>query len=445
MRGATGAVFIASAIAVAGTASAMGPFVADSLPGSLLALQAFMAIVAVAVLVVGAVTEERAAAEAALRDADRRKDEFMGVLSHELRNPLAPIRNSLHILARVPGESEQASRAMAVIERQTHQLTRLVDDLLDVTRISRGKIQLHRGRVELAALVRDTVEDHRALFSSRDIALGVSVDVEPQWIEADATRIRQVVGNLLQNAAKFTNARGHVTVRLGQEAGRAMIRVADDGIGMTPELLTRIFEPFTQADSSLDRPHGGLGLGLALVKALVEMHGGEVEARCEGPGRGSEFTVRIPVLHGVEAVPEAGPAGPTDVARRRVLIIEDNLDAAESLKVGLEMSGHEVAVAHDGEEGLAEARSLRPEVVLCDIGLPGLDGYEVARRIRADPTLHPVLIAVTGYALPEDQRRAHEAGFDRHFAKPFEFREIEEAVLNARVALAAEARSAPFA
>ncbi len=369
----------------------------------------------------------RKRAEEALREGDRRKSEFLGVLSHELRNPLAPIRNALHVLRGVPGGTDRASRAIAVIERQTSQLTRLVDDLLDVTRISRGKIQLRRHRVELTDLVRHTAEDHRPAFDARAVELGLRIDPGPLWIDADAARIAQIVGNLLQNSAKFTNPKGHVAVSV-ERAGSAhvAIRVADDGIGIDPVVLPGIFEPFTQADDSLDRSHGGLGLGLALVEALVEMHGGRVEARSPGLERGAEFTVTLPLaadgVAGREAAPEPrrAPGG-----RRRVLVIEDNLDGAEMLRETLAMSGHEVVLAHDGEEGVAKARALKPDVVICDIGLPGLDGYEVARRIRADRALSPILIALTGYALPEDQAKALEAGFHRHLAKPFDIAALE--------------------
>jgi PAS domain S-box-containing protein len=374
---------------------------------------------------------ERKRAEESLREANLRKNEFLGVLSHELRNPLAPIQNSLHILEHAPEGSEQAARARAVIARQTHHLTRLVDDLLDVTRISRGVIQLHRAPVELGALARHAVEDHRPLFSSRSLALDLRTDSDPLWIDADATRVTQIIGNLLHNAAKFTNAQGHVSVDVALEAGRAVIRVTDDGVGIAPELLPHVFEPFTQAEATLHRTLGGLGLGLALVKGLVELHGGEVTAKSDGAGRGSEVTVRLPVLGTVGPAPE-DPAARVTPSRRRVLVIEDNVDAAESLKESLELSGHEVAVARDGNEGLARARSFRPEVVLCDIGLPGIDGYEVARRIRADSSLSPLLVAVSGYALPEDQRKAHEAGFDRHLSKPFQFREVDEVLATVR-------------
>jgi two-component system CheB/CheR fusion protein len=374
---------------------------------------------------------ERERAEQALRAADLRKNDFLGVLSHELRNPLAPIRNAIHILKHAPDGSDQASRAKAVIERQTNQLTRLVDDLLDVTRISRGKIQLRRSRVELTNLLRQVVEDHRALFDSRNIALGLRIDVEPQWIDADATRITQVIGNLLSNAAKFTNAHGHVTVSVTQDgSSQTAIEVADDGIGIDPELLGHVFEPFTQADGSLHRGHGGLGLGLALVKGLVEMHDGRVEARSRGPGKGTEFTISLPLVPAAVVPLEPPATAPPAAGPLRLLVIEDNLDAAETLKEVLEMDGHEVAVVHDGHEGVAKARSFKPDVVLCDIGLPGLDGYEVARRIRADGSIAPTLIALTGYTRPEDQHESFKAGFDHHLGKPILIPDLEQVLAN---------------
>ncbi len=371
--------------------------------------------------------EDRKRAEQALREADQRKNEFLGVLSHELRNPLAPIRNAIHILNRAPEGSDQASRAKAVIERQTNQLSRLVDDLLDVTRISRGKVQLRRSRVELTYLLRQVVEDHRPTFASRNVALSLHIDDRPQWIDADATRIEQVIGNLLQNAAKFTNAHGHVAVRIRQEGpSQAVIHVSDDGIGIAPDMLAHIFEPFTQADDSLHRGHGGLGLGLALSKGLVEMHGGRVEARSRGLGKGTEFIISLPLLPEVGVPLELPATASATAGRLRLLVIEDNLDAAVTLKEVLEMNGHEVAVAHDGHGGVAKARSFKPDVVLCDIGLPGLDGYGVARQIRADPSISPTLIALTGYARPEDQRESFRAGFDHHLAKPIQIPELEQ-------------------
>ncbi|HET9599218.1 MAG TPA: MASE1 domain-containing protein [Anaeromyxobacteraceae bacterium] len=372
---------------------------------------------------------DRKLAEEAVREADRRKSEFLAVLSHELRNPLTPIRNALHVLRRVPDGSERAIRARAVIERQTIQLTRLVDDLLDMTRISKGKIQLRRRRVPVGELVRNVVNDHRPVFEARRIEVDLHIDPGPLWVDGDDVRLAQIVGNLVQNAAKFTNAGGHVAVRVERAgASHVSIRVADDGIGIDPAIMKGLFEPFTQADKSLDRSAGGLGLGLAVARALVEMHGGRIEVSSPGPGRGSAFAVSLPLA--TDAAVEPGAARSTAAAPtpRRVLVIEDNVDGAEMLRESLELALHEVAVAHSGEEGLAKARVFRPEVVVCDVGLPGLDGYEVARRIRADPALSPALIAVTGYALPEDRARAREAGFDLHLAKPFDLAVLEDLV-----------------
>jgi signal transduction histidine kinase/ActR/RegA family two-component response regulator len=436
VRGATAAIFLASVIAVAGTAHGLGPFVLESLPRSLLHQQAFMAIMAAAMLIVGAVTAERAAAlrraelhEAALTEADRRKNEFLGVLSHELRNPLAPIQGSLNVLRRAPPGSDQAARATAVIERQTRQLTRLVDDLLDVTRISRGVIQLQRARVDLAAVVRDVVEDHRALFASRSVALELRVAREPLWVEADAARVTQIVGNLLHNASKFTSAGGRVTVSAGPEAGRAVIRVADDGVGISPGLLPHVFEPFTQADSSLHRASGGLGLGLTLVKGLVEMHGGSVSAASDGPGKGAAITISLPLDATAAQVIPARPGLGGTAAHRRVLVIEDKQDAADTLRDVLELDEHVVEIAHSGRDGIEKARAFHPDVVLCDIGLPEMDGYEVARTMRADPDLSGVaLVAVSGYAQPEDVELAREAGFDAHLAKPPNIDTLERAL-----------------
>ena len=381
------------------------------------------------VRIVGAVQDvtDRKRAEQALLDADRRKDEFLGVLSHELRNPLAPIRNALWILERSPCGGEQARRATAVLNRQAVHLTRLVDDLLDVTRISRGKIELRRARVDVAELLRRTVDDHRSLFASREVALEVAIDGPPAWLDADATRVAQIVGNLLHNAAKFTSPGGRVRVALEREADAAVLRVGDDGVGIAPEMLSRVFEPFTQGDDSLHRSRGGLGLGLALVKGLVELHGGSVEARSAGLGRGAEVVVRLPMMTEQPAVHvDDAPAAPS-MPPRRVLVVEDNVDAADTLRELLEAWGHTVEVAHDGVAALERARAFRPDVVLCDIGLPGMDGYAVARGIRADPALAAtVLVALTGYALSEDQRRAADAGFSRHLSKPVPAHVLED-------------------
>ena len=365
------------------------------------------------------VTEHRRAEEA-LREADRRKNQFMATLSHELRNPLAPIRNSLYLLAHADPGGEKARRAHAVIERQIAQLSRLVDDLLDVTRISNNRVDLRRERLELNELVRRTVDDYRSLFEQGGIQLQTTLAPAPLHVHGDWARLSQVIGNLLQNAAKFTPRGGSARISVVAEPGDtpwAAIQVADSGAGIAPEMLGRIFEPFTQADRTLDRSKGGLGLGLSLVKGLVELHGGSVAARSEGAGKGAEFTIRLPVVPA--ALPR--PPRPPDVARgrRRILVVEDNPDAADSLRDVLELGGHAVEVANEGPAALTKARTFFPDLVLCDIGLPGMDGYAVARAFRADPALSRVrLVALSGYARPEDLQLSHEAGFERHVAKP---------------------------
>jgi two-component system CheB/CheR fusion protein len=365
--------------------------------------------------------EELKRKEEALQAADRRKDEFLAVLSHELRNPLAPIRNSLYILSRAAPGGEQARRAYAVIERQVAHVGRLVTDLLDVNRIARGKVQLQPVRLDLRDLTMRTVEDHRSIFGPREIELRSQVPTTPVWVIGDATRLSQALGNLLQNAAKFTNKGGIVSVELNSSHENAFLCVRDTGVGISRTMLSRIFEPFIQADATLARSTGGLGLGLALVRGLAELHGGQVEASSEGVGKGAEFTIRIPLCT-MDAEPASTTTHeltPAKTAARRVLVIEDNIDSAESLKEALELDRHEVTIAFTGPEGLAKAQTFLPDVVLCDIGLPGMNGYEVARAFRANGQLHDVpLVALTGYASAEDQTKAAEAGFNRHLAKP---------------------------
>ncbi len=367
---------------------------------------------------------EREQLLAALREADRRKDEFLGVLSHELRGPLAPIRNSLYMLRR-SGLDERGRRAASVIDRQSAQLSKLVDDLLDVTRIARGKIRLQRTRLDLAELLRRTSEDYRSLAAAGELRLELEVRGAPVWVEGDPARLAQVAGNLLQNAMKFTPQGGRVRVLVASDdSGRAVLEVADTGMGIDAQTLRGLFKPFAQADRSLARSRGGLGLGLALAKGLVGLHGGEIRAFSDGEGQGASFTVTLPLASEEAArveqqAPPPSPSAAPGAVQRRVLLVEDNRDAADSLREILELEGHRVAVAYDGPDGLEKARSFLPQVVLCDIGLPGLDGYGVARELRRDAALSSVfLVALTGYAQPEDQRRALEAGFDRHLAKP---------------------------
>ncbi len=362
-----------------------------------------------------------------LVETDRRKDEFLAMLGHELRNPLAPIRNCLHLLRSPRLSGGQSERSLLTIERQVLHLTRLVDDLLDIARVSRGKILLRRERLNLVETVRATVEDHRQELEAAGLALDLELSGEPLWIDGDPTRISQVVGNVLSNAGKFTEPGGRIAVAVRREGEAAAVAVRDTGIGMEPELLARAFEPFSQAEWGPDRGRGGLGLGLALVKALVELHGGSVVAASPGPGRGTEVVMRLPLAAGREerAMAENSAAAPDQ--SRRCLVIEDNVDAAESLALLLQLSGHEAEVAFDGAAGVEKARSFRPEVVFCDIGLPGgLDGYAVARAFRADPELRSAfLVALTGYGQEEDRRRALEAGFDAHLTKPADIDELK--------------------
>jgi two-component system CheB/CheR fusion protein len=374
---------------------------------------------------------------AALREADRRKNDFLGMLSHELRNPLAPIRNSLYILGRAAPGGERARHALAVIDRQVQHTTRLVDDLLDVTRISRGKVRLRRERLDLGELARRTAEDHRDLFARSGVHLDLDVAAEPLPVNVDATRIAQVIGNLLQNAVKFTPRGGRALLAVSRGEGSAIVTVQDSGAGIAPDVMARLFEPFMQADSTLDRSSGGLGLGLALVRGLAELHGGSVTAHSEGMGRGATFTVRLPLERRREPRLSAVPARPATPAARRLLVIEDNVDSAETLKEALELNDHVVDIALTGPEGLEKARALHPDVVLCDIGLPGMDGFQVARQVRADPAIGGVaLIALSGYAQAEDLERSREAGFDLHLAKPPALDELERAIDQVREAAA---------
>jgi PAS domain S-box-containing protein len=367
--------------------------------------------------------------EEALVEANRRKDEFLALLAHELRNPLAAARNALHLLRQPGADAGVQDWSRDVLDRQTRHLGRLVDDLLDVARITRGQVALRRERLDLSRLVRDAVEDQRPELEGAGLAVGLQRPERPLWLDGDPTRLAQVLANLLQNAGQFTPAGGRVDVRLAAEPdGRhARLTVRDTGVGLDPALLPHVFEPFTQADRSLARTSGGLGLGLALVKGLVEQHGGTVEAHSAGPGRGAEFAVRLPLTPAPAPAPPARPAPPHPPAR--VLVVEDNPDTAASLRLLLELWGHEVRVALTGPDGVEEARRFRPDVVLCDIGLPGLDGYGVARELRRHPeTARVRLVAVSGYGQDEDRRRSHAAGFDQHLVKPAGADELRQAV-----------------
>jgi signal transduction histidine kinase len=357
-----------------------------------------------------------------LQETDRRKDLFLAMLAHELRNPLAAITTAVGILERRGSTDPKDGRMVSIIQRQANHLARLVDDLLDVSRMTRGKVELRRARVDLRGVLDQVLTVFRPQADSRKLTLQASLSSAALWMEADTTRLEQVFTNLLDNALKYTDAGGTIQVwtELQVRGGRAgaAVRVKDTGIGIRAAVLPTVFDLFSQADESLERTRGGLGIGLTLVRTLVEMHDGLVEAHSEGPGRGSEFVVWLPVL------PDA-PAEQREVAppalvtrRRRILLVEDNADARQTLQVLLETWGHRVEVAEDGLRGLELAVRQPPELALVDIGLPGLDGYRVAERLRATMGRGIRLVALSGYGDPEDQIRAREAGFDVHLVKP---------------------------
>jgi signal transduction histidine kinase/methanogenic corrinoid protein MtbC1/ActR/RegA family two-component response regulator len=364
-----------------------------------------------------------------LAEADRRKDEFLAMLAHELRNPLAPLRNAVHLLRQPGVDRPLIDRTREMMGRQVQQLGRLVDDLLDLSRIARGKMQLRKEWVDLGQVARRAAEASRPLVEARRHELILALPDAPVRLLADPTRLEQVLTNLLNNAARYTPDGGRVWLTATTEGGEAVVRVRDTGIGIPPEMLSGIFGLFAQVERQQERAEGGLGIGLSLVKSLTEMHGGSVEAHSEGPGRGSEFVVRWPLP--AEQTPEGAraPAEEAPGAERavRILLVDDNVDAAESLAMLLRLLGHEVAVAHDGPAALREADAQRPEVVLLDIGMPRMDGYEVARRLRERPGPgQAVLVALTGWGQEEDRRRSREAGFDHHLVKPVELSALQK-------------------
>ena len=360
-----------------------------------------------------------------LAEADRRKNEFLGLLSHELRNPLTPIRNSIYILEKATPGGPQARRALAVIDRQMSHLTQLVDDLLDVTRISRGKIRLQRARLDLVEVVRRTVEDHRAFLEHHEVVLELPDDAIS--IDGDPARLGQVIGNLLINAAKFTPEKGEISVVLTRTSDSAVLEVADTGLGIDPDTLKRLFQPFAQAERSLSQSRGGMGLGLAVVKGLVELHGGAVSAHSDGSDQGARFTVRLPLDEKGSVAREGQSANGAHAEKHKVLVIEDNVDAASHLREALEHWDHEVEVARSGPEGLDKARQFDPDFVLCALGLRGMDGYYVARAFRADEQLKDVhLVATSNGVLPEEIERAAQAGFERHLSEPSSVEAIDE-------------------
>jgi signal transduction histidine kinase/ActR/RegA family two-component response regulator len=367
----------------------------------------------------------------ALREADHRKDNFLATLAHELRNPLAPISNAVRILTLGGDDPGLMAQTKEMMERQIHQMTRLVDDLLEVSRIGRGKISLQKAAVDLAEVVATAVETSRPLVEAHRHTLTVSLPDRPVRVEADAARLAQVLSNLLNNAAKYTEDGGRIELIAERVSEEAVLRVRDNGIGIAPEMLPRVFDMFMQVEGSTDRSQGGLGIGLTLVRRLVEMHGGKIEARSAGLGRGSEFLVRLqaltePAFESVRKPPEDSSAQAPSGARR-VLIVDDNADSAESMAVLLRFHGHEVRLAYNGQAALEEAHAFRPEVMFLDLDLPKVDGYEVARRLRREPAMRDMtMVAMTGYGQEEDRQRTQEAGFQSHMVKPVDFDKIEE-------------------
>jgi two-component system, sensor histidine kinase len=361
----------------------------------------------------------------ALQAADRAKDEFLATLSHELRNPLAGLTTAAHLLKVAGDQRDVASQAQGVIERQTAQVGRLIEDLLDLSRVAMGKASLERETLDLASAARTTVEQWRA--SGRLDRHAVSLDASAAWIDADRARVEQILVNLLDNALKFTPPGRPVNISVRREGSDAVLEVSDSGDGLEKDLIERVFEPFVQGDRGFDRRHGGLGLGLALAKRLAEMHGGTIAAASEGPGRGARFTVHLPAA----AAPQgrrASAEAPQHAGTRRILIVEDNDDTRRMLRAMLVLKGHDVREASDGTTALAAVAEARPDVALIDIGLPDIDGYELARRLRETGQSRIALIALTGYGQAGDQSRAFQAGFDAHLIKPVAAEVLERVI-----------------
>jgi signal transduction histidine kinase len=441
-------VFGSLAVTIVATIAGRGPFVTANIGASLLQVALFMAVVAVTGLFLGAATAERNRAErrrsedyARLRSseerlarqaeelaaADRRKDEFLAVLGHELRNPLAPLQNGLELLALGGNDQALVIHARQVMERQLRHLVRLVDDLLDVARIRSGKIVLEIERVELAGMVATAVELARPIIDARSHDLQIMLPPETLWTDADRIRLPQLLANLLNNAAKYTDEGGSIILSVVQLKSDVIVSVRDTGIGMDADALENVFELFAQAAGPAHTVQGGLGVGLSLARSIAELHGGVLTAHSEGPGKGSELVLRLPAAAAPEAqIAAAAPAAEPSF-RQRILVVDDNVDAAESLGTMLAYSGHDVRVAHGGAEALTAAREFSPNVMILDLGMPEIDGYAVARAVRSDPQFASTrLIALSGYGQADDRRRTADVGFDEHLVKP-----VEHAALNA--------------
>jgi signal transduction histidine kinase/CheY-like chemotaxis protein len=371
---------------------------------------------------------ERERAEQALRDADRAKDEFLATLAHELRNPLAPIRSAVQILQLKGPPTPESRWASEVINRQVQQMARLIDDLMDVSRITRGHLELRMERVELAKILQDAIETSRPLIDQLGHEISVVVPEEPILVDADSTRLAQVFSNILNNAAKYSRFESRIEITVAQRKSEVVVSVRDQGIGIPTDMLSWIFEPFVQVDRSLERTQGGLGIGLTLVKRLIELHGGSVTAHSDGPGTGSVFTVRVPVAVEAAVARPRGSEPALGVPEHcRVLIVDDNIDAAAGLSIMLEILGYETRTAYDGRAGLAVAAEYRPHVALLDIGMPEMNGYELARRIREQPWGNDVtLVAVTGWGQHEQRELTARAGFEHHLVKPIDVTALQK-------------------
>jgi signal transduction histidine kinase len=375
-------------------------------------------------------TEVRQRQRRHLEEVDRQKNEFLAMLAHELRNPLAPIRNAGELLSRTVASEPQARAALATVDRQVRHLTRLVDDLLDISRITQGRIELHRGPVRLEQVIAQAVEAVDPLIHQQRHRITVVSSRKPLVVHGDPDRLVQCVGNILTNAVKYTPPDGEIRVESGEENGHARVTVADNGVGIPADLLSSVFDLFVQGERTLDRAQGGLGVGLTIVKRLVEMHGGSITVASDGLNKGTTIDMRLPLMQDTQT--ETKSVSPPERRTRRILVVDDNVDGATILATLLRLDGHEVETALSGMEALDRIPVFRPEVALVDIGLPGLDGYEVARRIRATAGRDVIrLIAITGYGRNEDRERARSAGFDAHLVKPVEFPALQRALADA--------------